>query len=148
MPAASAHTRHHLILVYQPSSFAPVKPPATASAACFPLKNSLFILSGDGEFALRSIVFSLPHAPLIIPLMDHNSHCVSLLCVWACVWDCVWQRFVWRYLQSPLRKFSKLIFTLLLNVLLPAPPISFSDPQTPAALMWHHRVVYLAGAPS
>lgn len=25
MPAASKHTRHHLILVYQPSSFAPVK---------------------------------------------------------------------------------------------------------------------------
>lgn len=61
MPAASVHTLHHLILVYQSSSFALVKPPATATAVCFPLKNSLFILSGDGEFALRSTVFPLTH---------------------------------------------------------------------------------------
>lgn len=51
------------------------------------LKNSLFILSGDTEFALRSIVFSLPHAPLIIRLMDRSSHCAFYsLCVCGLVW--------------------------------------------------------------
>lgn len=109
MPAASVHIRHRLILVYQPPSFAPVKPPAAATVARFPLKNSLFILSGNREFAMRSIVVSLPHAPLIIPIMDHNSHCVLYLSVRGGLGACVWQLFVWRYLQSPLRKFSKLI---------------------------------------
>lgn len=135
------HTRHRLILVYQPSSFAPVKPPATA---CFPLKNSLFILSGDREFALRSIVFSLPHAPLIIPLMDHNSHCALHLCVCGLVCGNYLREDTFR---APWGNFLSWFYPL---VACPTScsPISFPDPQTAAALMWHHRVVYLAGTPS
>ena len=153
------HTRHHLILVYQSSYFAPVKPPATATAACVPLKNSLFILSGDTEFALRSIVFSLPHAPLIIPLMDHNSHCVCV-CVCVCmrvrVCVCEWVSVCVGWcvnclcedtFRAPWEDFISWFYPL---VACPTScsSISFPDPQTPVALMWHHRVVYLARTPS
>lgn len=130
MPAASVHTLHHLILVYQSPFFARVKRPATtATAACFPLKNTLFILSGDGAFPLRSIVFSLTHAPLIIPLTDQTAIVPCVVFVRACVWQmCVIP-------SEPLKEIFQADFTLLLHVLFPTPAYLFPNPQTPTALM-------------
>jgi len=140
---SSRHTRHHFILVYQPSYFAPVQPPAAATAAWFPLKNILLILSRN-KICIQ--IYGLP--PATQPSYHATNGSQQPLCfVTVCTDLCAVTVWVKIPSENPWGNFLSLFYPF---VVCPTSCslISFPDPQTPAALMWHHRFVYLAGTSS
>lgn len=117
--------------------------PAGATAVSLP-----FTLTVDVVLALISIFLLLPHSRLIIPLMDHKNHCaLHHLCGSMCVCVCVLtsSNCCVEIPPKPLEGFFLSWLYPLVECPISFSLIPFPDPQTPAALMWHHRKVYLAG---